>query len=225
MDTLILVGNSAVKSALLRRVPDIDRRTDVVTIPNGIDLSRYTFINRPRGKNIACVGHINTRKNPMFLLQCMQKLHYMDPGYRLYFAGDFQDAMLEQYVRDMVRALGLQDVVFFDGWQDNVASWLADKHYLVSASIGESQGLGVLEGMASGMKQVIHRFPAVEEIFPAEYVFNISEEFCRQIVEGEYEPARYRQFVEETYPLKKQLDSVNTLFTSFEAELVQKVSL
>jgi glycosyltransferase involved in cell wall biosynthesis len=223
VDRLILVGNSAVKAALLKQVPDIDRRTEVVTIANGIHLDRYAYSNRPRGKNIACIGHINTRKNPMFLLQCMQKLHYIDPAYRLHFAGDFQDAMLEQYVRDMVENLSLKDVVSFDGWQNNVAGWLADKHYIVSTSIGESQGLGILEGMACGLRPVIHRFPGVGEIFPMEYVFNIAEEFCSQITGGAYEPARYRRFVEETYPVKKQLDSVNGIFTAFEADVAERV--
>lgn len=221
VDTLVLVGNTQVKAALARQVPDIDRRTRIVTIPNGIDLKRYGFVDRPRGKNIACVGYLNMRKNPMFLLQCMQKLHYIDPGYRLFFAGNFQDAMLEQYVMDMVRALGLQQTVFFSGWQTDIASWLEDKHYIVSASIGESQGLGILEGMARGLCPVIHRFPGVEEIFPAEYVFNIAEEFCRRITESPYEPAKYRRFVEETYPLKKQLDAVDGIFAAFEAELAE----
>lgn len=223
IDKLILVGNSAVKAALLKQVPDIDQQTEVVTIANGIHLDRYSFANRPRGKNIACVGHINMRKNPMFLLQCMQKLHYIDPAYRLYFAGDFQDAMLEQYVTDMVENLGLKDVVRFDGWQDNVGRWLADKHYVVSTSIGESQGLGVLEGMACGLRPLIHRFPGVGEIFPTEYVFNISEEFCGQIIGGAYEPAKYRKFVEDTYPLKKQLDSINAIFTAFEADVAERM--
>jgi glycosyltransferase involved in cell wall biosynthesis len=154
----------------------------------------------------------------MFLLQCIQKLHYIDPAYRLCFAGDFQDAMLEQYVKDMVDNLGLQGVVRFDGWQENVTGWLADKHYIVSASIGESQGLGLLEGMACGLRPVIHRFPGVSELFPTEYVFNIAEEFCSQITQGSYEPHKYRLFVEETYPVKKQLDSINSIFRAFEAD-------
>jgi glycosyltransferase involved in cell wall biosynthesis len=219
IDRLILVGNSAVRAALLQRVPDLLERTTVVTIPNGIDLTRFSFADRPRGKNIACIGYINTRKNPMFLLQCMQKLHYLDPAYHLFFAGDFQDAVLEQYVTHMVQALGLQDVVHFDGWQNDIPAWLSDKHYIVSASIGESQGLGVLEGMACGLRPVIHRFPGVEEIFPAEYVFNISEDFCRQVMEQPYEPWKYRRFVEETYPLQKQLEAINGIFAGFEAEL------
>lgn len=219
IDTLITVGNSYVREALHGLVPDIERQTKVVTIANGVNLDKFGFTDKSRGKNLACVGYLNTRKNPMFLLQCMQKLHYIDAGYKLFFAGGFQQGVLEQYVRHMVNALGLQDVVFFDGWQQDVGAWLHDKHYIISTSIGESQGMGLLEGMACGLKPVIHNFPGADQIFPPESLFNISEDFCRLILDESYEPWRYRQFVEETYPLQKQLDEINAIFTGLEKQI------
>ena len=56
----------------------------------------------------------------MLLLQCMQKLNYIDPEYKLFFAGIFQNPMLEQYIKHIVQQLELTDVVFFDGWQEDV---------------------------------------------------------------------------------------------------------
>jgi len=219
IDTLITVGNSFVKEALLKQVPDIRNRTQLVTIANGVNNDKFKFINRQRGKNIACVGYLNMRKNPMFLLQCIQKLHYIDPEYKLFFAGVFQNPMLEQYIKHIVQVLELTDVVFFDGWQEDIKSWLKDKHYIVSGSIGESQGMGAMEGMACGLKPVIHNFPGAEEIFPSEYLFNISEEFCQQICSEPYEPQRYRKFIEDNYPLQKQLSEINGLFRQLETEI------
>ena len=171
------------------------------------------------GKNIAFLGNLRMVKNPALLLQCMQKLHYIDPEYRLFFGGIFQDTVLEQYLRHMVEVLELREVVFFDGWQGDICSWLADKHYIVSTSLIESQGMGLLEGMACGLKPVIHKFPGADQIFPSQFLFNISEEFCQQICSESYEPQRYRRFVEENYPLKNQLNKVNDIFTQFEAEI------
>ena len=222
IDVLITVGNSFVMKELHRRVPNIDSMTRVITIPNGINLEKCNFVERQRGKNIACVNYLNIRKNPMFLLQCMQKLHYIDREYRLFFAGNFQDSVLEQYIMHMIEQLGLKDVVIFDGWQEDVSKWLEDKHYIVSASISESQGLGLLEGMACGLKPVIHCFPGAEEIFPSEFLFTISEEFCRQILSDSYDSQRYREFVVARYPLKKQLDSINQIFNHFENQPFQK---
>ncbi len=219
IDYLVLVGNSFVKQALVKQVPGIERRTKVVVIPNGVNLDEFKFTGRPRGKNIACVGFLNAHKNPMLLMQCMQKLHYIDPGYKLYFAGNFQDYCLEQYLRHTVKSMGLEGVVFFDGWQDDIKGWLADKHFIVSGSIFESQGMGILEAMASGLKPVIHNFPGAEEIFGSEYLFSISEDFCVQILSDKYEPGRYRSFVEERYPLKGQLCQIDKIFTGLEAEI------
>jgi glycosyltransferase involved in cell wall biosynthesis len=219
IDTLITVGNTFVKDALLRQVPALEARTRSVVIPNGVNLQKYKYVARPRGKNIACIGYLNARKNPMLLLQCMQKLHYIDPQYKLFFAGVFQDAALEQYIRYMVKALNLTEVVFFDGWQDDVNAWLQDKHYIVSTSIGESQGMGVVEGMACGLKPVVHNFPGADQIFPSEYLFNISEEFCGQVCDESYVPERYRKFVEERYSLERQLGAINRLFLRFESEI------
>ncbi len=224
IDCLVTVGNTFVKDALLKQVPDIETRTQLYTIQNGVNLDKFGFVERPRGKNLACIGYMNMRKNPMFLLQCMQKLHYIDKEYKLFVAGNFQDAMLEQYVRYMVDTLGLAEVVFFDGWQKDVNAWLQNKSFIVSTSIGEGHPVGILEGMACGLKPVIHNFPGADQIFPNEHIFNISEEFCRQVLSPDYEPQKYRCFIEHRYPIKNQLQKINEIFTRFEAEINQQHS-
>jgi len=222
IDMLITVGNSFVKDALLKQVPNIENITRLISIPNGVNLDKFKFVDRQRGKNIAFLGNLRMVKNPAFVLQCMQKLHYMDPQYRLFFGGIFQDEALEQYVKHMVDALELRGVVFFDGWQKDINSWLADKHYIISASIIESQGMGLLEGMACGLKPVVHNFPGASQIFPSEFLFNISEDFCQQVLSDKYEPCRYRKFVEENYSLRKQLSEINRIFVGYEAEVALK---
>lgn len=219
IDSLISVGNSFVKDALLRKVPYIESQVPISIIPNGVNLEKFTFTERSRGKNIAFLSNLRMVKNPSFVLQCMQKLHYMDPEYRLFFGGLFQDDTLEQYLKHMVSALGLDDVVFFDGRQQDVRSWLEDKHYIVSTSLIESQGMGLLEAMACGLKPVIHNFPGADQIFPREFLFNIAEEFCEQILSEQYEPKRYRRFVEENYALKNQLTKINGIFSQLEADI------
>jgi len=219
IDTIVTVGNSFVKDALLRRVPHIESYTSIVTIPNGVNLDKFAFTGRPRGKNIAFLSNLRMVKNPAFVLQCMQKIHYIDPEYRLFFGGLFQDETLEQYLRHMVGVLGLRDVVIFDGGQEDVRSWLQDKHYIVSTSLIESQGMGLAEAMACGLKPVVHNFPGADQIFPAEFLFNIAEEFCEHILSEQYEPQKYRRFVEENYALKDQLSKINNIFTQLEADI------
>jgi len=229
IDILVTVGNSFFRDALTQTVPKLDESTSIVTVPNGVNLEKFAFTNRQRGKNIAFLGNLGMVTNPAFVLQCMQKLHYIDPEYRLFFGEQFADAALEQYLRYMVDALGLRDVVFFappaflrkqEGGAEDVDCWLEDKHYIVSTSIIEGDGMGLLEGMACGLKPVIHNFPGAEQAFPSEFLFNISEEFCEQILSDKYEPQWYRRFVEENYPLENQLININDIFTQLEPESV-----
>ncbi len=219
VDALVTVGNEVTRRALIDRVPGIESRTSVEAISNGVDLNKLTFTPRPRGKNIAFLANVRMVKNPALVLQCMQKLHYIDPEYRLFFAGKFQDDVLEAYLRHMVTALGLDDVVFFDGWQSDVNGWLQDKHFIVSTSICEGHPVGILEAMACGLKPVIHNFLGAEGIFPKEFLFNIAEEFCERILSLQYEPQSYRNFVEQRYSITRQLRSVGRLFTRLEAQI------
>jgi glycosyltransferase involved in cell wall biosynthesis len=219
IDVLVTGGNQFVKDALAEQSPDIKNRTWMVTIPSGVNLDKFKLVSRPRGKNLACVGHLGINKNPMFLLQCMQKLHYIDPEYKLFFAGSFQSLMLQQYLRHIVQAIELTDVVLFEGWQQDVNSWLQDKHYIISGSIGQGQSVGLLEGMACGLKPVIHNFPGANQIFPPEFLFNISEEFCQQILSDRYEPERYRRFVEGNYGLRDELNKINSILIQLSADV------
>jgi len=219
IDVLITLGNAVTLETLRLQVPDIEEKTSIVAVPNGINLNKFPFVDRRRGKNIAFLGNLRMVKNPTLALQCMQKLHYIDAEYRLFFGGAFQDRALEQYLRHMVEALDLTDVVFFDGWQDEVNSWLGDKSYVVSTSICEGHPVGILEAMACGLKPVIHNFVGADQIFPSEFLFNISEDFCEQIVGDAYEPQRYRRFVEERYSLKNQLGAINEILAGLEAQI------
>jgi pentatricopeptide repeat protein len=218
IDVLVTVGNSTVRNTLDQKVPGLDSQISIVTIPNGVNLEKFAFSNHRRGKNIAFPANLRMLKNPAFVLQCMQKLHYIDPEYRLFFGGEFSDAALEHYLKHMVDALDLRDVVFFDGGAEDVICWLEDKHYIVSTSIIESRSMGLLEGMACGLKPVIHNFPGASQTFPPQFLFNISEEFCEQIVSDEYEPQMYRRFVEEHYAMEKQLIKINDILWQLKSE-------
>lgn len=219
VDILVQIGGSAVEETLLEQVPDLRTRTRLVVIPNGLNLARYVFRPRTRGKHLVCMGYLSMEANPAFLLQCMQKLHYIDAEYRLFFSGRFESPVLEQYVRHMVQTLGLTEVVLFEPYPSDLNAWLEDKHFIVSCGIGESQVESLAAGMASGLKPVVHNFPGAETLFPAASLFNIAEEFCERVLDHDYEPAGYRRFVEQRYPISEQLRQVNSILTQLETEI------
>jgi hypothetical protein len=76
--------------------------------------------------------------------------------------------------------------------------------------------------MASGLKPIVHNFPGAEQIFPADYLFNIAEEFCAHVQGHGYEPVAYRRFVEDRYPIGEKLARVNSILTQLEIEMNQQ---
>lgn len=220
VDMLMTVGNEWVTRAIRHWVSDIDRRTTLVTVPNGVDVDAIDFKSRQPGKKIAFVAKLRMVKNPMLLVQCMAQLLKIDPGYKLYMAGDRHDLLLRHYLEHATGELGISHAFIYDDFQDDILSWLDDKNFIVSTSVIESQGMGILEAMAAGIKPVVFNFPGARGIFGAAPLFNTPDEFCRKILDKAYDSHRYRQFVEQRYPLKQQLLRINEIFAKYEKEPV-----
>jgi glycosyltransferase involved in cell wall biosynthesis len=158
-------------------------------------------------------------KNPMLLLQCIKQLTDIDNEYRLFMVGKPLQLEVENYLKHMITALGLENNVFWEGWRDDMDNWFSDKHYIVSTSVIESQGMGILEGMARGLKPVIHNFPGAEGTFGDKYLFNTVNQFCEQVLSEDYRPLEYRQFVEAKYPLSGQLKQVSRVLEALGARI------
>ncbi len=219
VDTLITLGNDYVRDRLERVVPGLGNKVHISEIANGVNLNKFKYKHRVRGKNLAYIGSLNMKKNPAYLLHNFKRLLEMDDEYRLFFAGKYQDVVLEQYMNYMIGELGIEDKVVFDGWCDDINEWLADKHYVINSSIVEGHPVGIMEAMSCGLKPVMHNFPGAKQFFPEEYLYNGPEEFCRMIVDGDYEPWKYRAYIEDHYPLRNQLMSINRLFVDVEKGL------
>jgi hypothetical protein len=221
VDLLMTVGNSFVIEALQHWVPDIRSRVRIASIPNGVDMEKIKFIPRRPGKKLAFVASARLVKNPAMMLQCIARLVQLDPDYKLHIAGDNTELLAEQYLKYQIKELGLSNSVFFDGWQKDIPAWLADKHYLLVTSFIESQGMGCLEAMASGLRPMIHNFPGAKEIYGPQYLFNTPDEFTRQILSGQYDSAEYRDFVERRYCLPTQLMKINEVLTALESNPIK----
>lgn len=173
-------------------------------IPNGIRMEDYNFRKREKGFNLAYVGYLNYRKSPNLLLQIISKLRRIDKRYRLFIAGEFQDEENMMYFKYMLKEMGLEEHVIFDGWQKDINSWLEDKNYVLCCSISESQNMSIMEAMAKGIKPVIHNFVAAREIYPSYLIWDTIDEAVEMILSEDYDSAKYRAFIEANYSLKQQ---------------------
>ncbi|TGE39972.1 methyltransferase domain-containing protein [Desulfosporosinus fructosivorans] len=207
----LIVVTSHLVQLLKMSIPDICERVTVVTVNNGVNLEEFPFCERKSGFNIAYIGYLHLRKNPILLLQIMKMLVNLNPLYKLHVAGVFQDDLTRIYWNYQVQELELQKNILFDGWQDDVGEWLKDKEYVISTSIHESFGYGIAEAMARGIKPIIHNFPYAKEIWHEQYLFNTAQEAIEMITADSYQSEMYRQYIEENYSLTRQIDAIKEI--------------
>lgn len=186
------------------------QKTEV--IPNGIDLNQYTFQERTRGFRLAYVGYINYKKGPMLLLHTFKAMIDHDNRYELYVAGLFQDDRYVLYFKQILEEWGIRNHVCFCGWQKDLNSWMEDKNYILCSSVLESQNISVMQAMAKGIKPIIHNFVGANRIYPKRYLFNSINEAVEQL-DGSYDSAEYRKFIEDHYSLKKQESDLNAFLS------------
>jgi len=210
VDKLIIVTDH-LKKFLVSLIPDIEKKVDIVTIVNGVNLNKYKLEERKPGFNIAYVGYIHSRKNPVLLLQIMNELVKKDKRYKLYIAGQFQEPLIQLYWNDQVNKMGLEKNIIFEGWQEDINIWLKDKNYILSTSIHESFGYGIAEAMARGIKSIIHNFLFADEIWDKKFMFNAIDEAVNMIRSEEYNSGEYREFIQDNYSLEKQITSIKNI--------------
>ena len=201
VDRLITVGQD-IADLLRTTTPAI---AEPIVIPNGIDLNRFAPGAGDRHQ-IAWVGHLEPKKNPMLLLQIAHALHRADDRYRVTVAGGFTDQRTARYMRRMMGLLGLAGVVRFDGEVADMPGWYANKGVLLSTSMYESFGLNIGEAMAVGAFPVVHDFPGADHLWPEECLFASVEQAVALIRSAR--PGLYRSWIADRYSLDRQIDAV-----------------
>jgi glycosyltransferase involved in cell wall biosynthesis/2-polyprenyl-3-methyl-5-hydroxy-6-metoxy-1,4-benzoquinol methylase len=211
VDKVIFVAEH-IKNYLLEKNGCIKNDRTII-IPNGINVDKYAFKQREPGYNIAYVGYINYKKGPMLLLHVFKAIFDKDSRYKLYIAGKYQDARYELYFKQMVKELGMQSNVFFEGWQENIDKWLEDKNYIISTSLLEGNPVGIMEAMSQGIKPVIHNFVGARRMYPAKYVWNTINEAVDMVISDRYDSFEYHDFVKDKFSLDLQLKRVDLMIS------------
>jgi glycosyltransferase involved in cell wall biosynthesis len=196
VDKLILVAGSMKEVLEIYHKEKYNEFKDKIEIVyNGIKIDNFEFKEREPGFNIALAAHLHTRKNIMLALQIMDALVKIDKKFKLHIAGDFQDPVLELYLKYMVKEMGLEDNVIFYGWVDDMDEWWEDKNYLLSTSIHEGHPYNIMEAMARGIKPVIHNFYGAKELYDYSLIFSTIDEAVKKIVNSDYYSLEYRMYV------------------------------
>jgi len=214
VDRLVFVSEG-MRKVFNRRFPQVRVAQRVIT--NGVDLDRYRIEEGGRDPAaVAFLAHLNHRKNLPMLLQIAARLKQRGAERQVHVAGDWQSEELRVYFEHMRRRMRLEGVILLDGWVEDVPRWLAGKSYILSTSIHESFGYGIFEGMACGLKPVVHAFPGAEEFLPEAFLFDTVEEAVGLIERDAGDPIELRRFVAERYGRRRQVEQV--------ADLVREVA-
>lgn len=209
VDCTIFVSEHIRTTTLKETSLDIKK---TIIIPNGVNISKYNYSERKSGFNIAYLGYINYKKGPQLLIQTIKSITTRDSRYKLYIGGEFQDIRYIQYFKQMIEEMNLNNNVFYQGWQRDTNNWLEDKQFILCTSVLESQGMGVMQAMAKGIKPVIHNFVGAKEIYDRKYLWNTIDEAVEMILSNEYNSLEYRKFIENNYESKNKINKIDNLF-------------
>ena len=203
-------------------------------IPTGIEVERF-FQEKLDKKNIEelkknlkitkkdfvllFIGRLAEEKNIEFLIEAQKNLIEKNKNMKLLIVGDGPDK--EKY-EDYAKKLGLKDNVLFTGkvkWED-IPYYYHTANLFVTASKTETQGLTVIEAMASNVTPICMKDEAFQSMVTEDLngvFFETQEEYIKQI--------------ERLYKNKKELEKLNkqariqaeTYSSKFYAERVLEV--
>lgn len=189
------------------RLPD--ELTGAVLTP-ALDLSQIPFdADRPRTQNVALYAPIGPADSPALIIQILDALLAADERYHIHIAGPLQDPGMASYIRMHVDARGITDHVHFYGavTDEERGRWLDQCSYVLSTRLVDGDWSGVIEGMARGLKPVVHHLPGADELFPPDQLFTRVDEAVEMLT-GDVQPVRYRRFAERRYGIEDRVETL-----------------
>lgn len=142
----------------------------VVTIGNGIDATRFSGVDRqaarrrlglePGRRVILQVGRLCEDKQQHVALAASRPILAPGNGVELWFAGITETPDYERRLRRMASDAGLGGAIRLLGNRGDIPELLAAADVFVMPSRVESQGIALLEALASGVPAVVSDIPA-----------------------------------------------------------------
>lgn len=180
----------------------------------GVDLNKFKFRNKERGCKIAMVvGNLWEAKSTYEGIRIFQEVNRLQPDkpWELHIRGEMIPPEWHRVSYEhLIEISGLKDKITIYPPQPNISDWLQDKDYILVVSHKEAFSYAAAEGMAVGLKPVINHFFGSE--WNPKYRFNSLFEAVTMIVEGEYNPEEYRQYIQDHYDFKRMMKQYDELF-------------
>ncbi|MCX7926711.1 MAG: lipopolysaccharide heptosyltransferase II [Candidatus Omnitrophica bacterium] len=140
-------------------------------IPRSVDLERFCF-TEPEQKldnifDVGIIGRLSPIKGHEYFLRAMAQLYIYNQNIKIWIVGDTAGSYdaYKQYLRTLVKRLGLERITEFLGNQKDIPAVLSQLDVLVMATITqEAFGRVIIEAQASGVPVVATRVGGVVDI-------------------------------------------------------------
>lgn len=239
--SLVIPTYVIANSAATLRTLHLRRGARGTSIPSGIDLNGKTAVvhdgtspgvvaerdNLRSGFRVGLVGRISPWKGQHVFIQAAALVHKRFPEAQFFVIGAalFGEDKYDQEVRRLPGDLGIEDVVEFTGFRNDIRHAIAELDLLVHASTkGEPFGQVIIEGMAAGKPVVATDGGGVPEIVedgqtgilvPMGDVEAMAEAICQILsdpVRAKTMGARARQRVADHFTLEQTARRVEAVY-------------
>jgi len=214
IDTLFLVSKG-VQGMLERLHPEVlPRVRNLRLLPNAIDTREYPRpVAADRGTRLVWLGRLSPEKNPALALQIIEQLRRRVPDATLTFAGPVSDPVLIDYLLQQVQAMHLDGCVNFAGEIEKrtLPGFLRQFSVILNTSYVEGHSVALLEGMAAGLRPVVHRFIGASDVYPEDWLYDTPAQAVSRIVRRPFTPEEHHDFVVSQYDLAEQSQRVDAV--------------
>jgi len=171
-------------------------------IANATDLEEIPLKNRMPGHDVLILADVNFKKGIPLLLQIAMQMK--DYTFNIY--GNVTCKRTYNYIRHY----GLKNV-FIRGYTEDINA-VFDKHqYILLTSPVEGNPNCVIEGMAAGLKPIVHRFVGSVDQFPDECFWDTIQDAVHLIRHHHYNSVEYRDWIVEHYDMWKVYKQIATV--------------
>lgn len=184
-----------------------------VVVPNLIDHTKFPFTSRERGYNLLFLGRISYVKNLPLCLTMFHELLKLDSNYKLHLVGEISDPELNYYLWNFAAKNNIMDNIISHGKISHEAlpMFMKSMSHIVSSSIFESQGMGIIEGMCSGLRPVVFSFPGAENLYPRKWLWTDRTDFVTSILSPNYNPQEYHNYIMKKFSIKENIERYKNL--------------
>ncbi len=183
----------------------------IETVELGVDVNRFNYKERQPGKTIGWLNAIGPAKGIELLCQIIYKMVKYNKEYKFEIVGQCGTLWLEKYIEEFLARNGLSDNVNIKSSVADVDKWMDGIDYIMTTSMKECMSLPIAEGMAKGIKPVIHNWWGADQLYPGDLVFQTAEQACDIIMSPQYDSNFYRKYILDHYTSDKQFNKLNKI--------------